>query len=336
MGKSFVACQIIVILLLSACSGRKGTAIEGKFKNISEAECYIFSQQSGQARFDTVRLHKGRFRYEVDVPDTTVLTLQYPNFMQLHIVVPPGKTQKIEGDAADLRTTRVRGCEDNELLTDLRLRMLDKGAGEREQMVEEFIRSYPAALASQVVFERYMLMAEEVDYDACRHLLRRMVEAAPDRMSLRLLNARVSPRLNTAPGKKMPRFEYFTTDSVAVTGSTFEGSPYIVWFWSTWRPEMSSPVRASRDLYRSREGRLRQLNICLDTDTAEFCRQLRKDPLPDLNVCDRRGWDTPLVQDLGIQALPVAVLVDKDGCIVARDLDKDALQTEVEKLLPKT
>ena len=321
-------------LALASCGRHGETSIEASFKNLGDAECYIFSEWMGETRFDTLRLSGGKFTYTYPLADTTILTLQYPNFLQLHFIAAPGQSIRIKGDATHLRATRVTGSRDNELLTEFRFSLFDKSEAEQIQLAEDFIKAHPETVAAQAVFEQYFLKARSLDYTKARHLLRRMQEAAPERPWLKVLSSRLSPMLDHGPGKQFPTFEYTTDDSLTLTNHTFSGKPFVVWFWSSWRQEYLAPVRESRDMLRSRSGKLLSLNICLDTDTAEFHRVMRRDTLEGYNVCDRLGWDTPLAVSFGVSRLPVAALVGADGKVIARDLDREALDAEVAKILP--
>ena len=45
------------------------------------------------------------------------------------------------------------------------------------------------------------------------------------------------------------------------------------------------------------------------------------------------SWQSPLVQSFGVRNLPSTILVDKQGRILARDLELDAIKEKLQELL---
>ena len=45
------------------------------------------------------------------------------------------------------------------------------------------------------------------------------------------------------------------------------------------------------------------------------------------------SWQSPLVQSFGVRTLPSTILVDKQGRILARDLELDAIKEKLQELL---
>ena len=107
------------VLLMSACSSDKNTVvIKGQFKNLKQGELYAFSYSPEWDAFDTIRIDDGSFSFRKKVSDTTIVILQYPNFMQTLVVAIPGKTITVKGNANNLSRIKVEGSEENEQLSD--------------------------------------------------------------------------------------------------------------------------------------------------------------------------------------------------------------------------
>ena len=76
---------------------------------------------------------------------------------------------------------------------------------------------------------------------------------------------------------------------------------------------------------------LSNLNICLDPDTTECRRVIRRDTIGGYNVCDLLTFDSPLVRTFGLRALPSNILVDSRGIIRHRDIPLDKLPETLAK-----
>ena len=50
-------------------------------------------------------------------------------------------------------------------------------------------------------------------------------------------------------------------------------------------------------------------------------------------VCDGQMFQTPVVQQLGLFEMPAIVIVDKQGKIVAREIEQNKVESDIEKFL---
>jgi len=126
----------------------------------------------------------------------------------------------------------------------------------------------------------------------------------------------------TAVGQKMPVFELPNAWGEMLSYSTYEGKNTLVVVWSS-TSEASRKV--TRDLFRKTRNYRRQglsvLMISLDTEAAAWKKAIREDRLPFVHLCDLKGEDSPIVQQLGISHEPLFWIVDSAGVIKGRTRD---------------
>ena len=322
-------------LLLCACGGGGSDLVmKGKFGHLNEGEFYIFSTHPAWQGFDTVHIADGAFEYHCSLSDTMVLTMQFPNYMQMNVVGEPGGKISIKGDANNLLAAKISGSDDNDLLTSFRRSIIGKNPGEQTAEAETFIKEHPASMAAEALLRKYFLEVEKVDYDQIAKLLPMMAKVTPWRTSTRQLNASYSALLRSRKGRKMPSLKAVTLSGDTISEKTLQGKPSVVWYWSTWTGDMEQPVISSRKSLRQWLKDINVVSVCLDTDTAGLVKRLKRDSVPGYKFCDMQGWKSPLVTKLGIHSVPSAILIDKDGKILARDLTETALLEELKKLLP--
>ena len=115
--------------------------------------------------------------------------------------------------------------------------------------------------------------------------------------------------------EKVLPLRFTALDGKRVDAKDWRGRPVIVVFFATW----SAPSKkAFADLRRDSAG-AEFIGISLDSDRRQLDAFLSEQNVKSSIAWDGKGWDSPLVQALGINALPTMWLLDKDG--VLRSLD---------------
>jgi hypothetical protein len=331
--RRFLPLLLLVLLLASCGGGRDRFTLKGSFRHLQDGEFYVYSSDPSWSGFDTVRVEDGEFKYSHELTDTTILTVQYPNFMQMQVVAIPGGTVKIKGDANNLLTARISGNDDNDLLTQFRHSIVRKSPAEVLAMAEAFIKAHPASFASLVLLEKYFVNAERFDIEKINNLLALLHKAVPGRTLVSSLQSRFEPFARTLPGRPLPAFAATTLKGEKVSNATFRGKPLLIWLWSTWGPEQSYSVMQQHATMRPYRGRVGLLNVCLDADTADCRRLIRQDTVPGHVVCDRLSWESPLVRSFGVRRLPTPILVDAAGKVVCRDVDEATVMEKLKTLI---
>ena len=75
-------------------------------------------------------------------------------------------------------------------------------------------------------------------------------------------------------------------------------------------------------------------SISLDRDVSKWQRAIDQDGLIwPYHISDLKGWSSVVSQRYGISSIPHAILIDKDGTVVATHLRGSQLERELKKLL---
>lgn len=325
---------LLLSILLISCGGQRGSvSVEGRFKNLQDGRFFVFSTDPSWGTFDTIRITDGSFSFTHELYDTVLLTVQYPNFLQMPIVAIPGKTIKIKGDASNLLATRISGSKENEELSDFRRSIIKKTPAEINALGEEFIRNNPSSYASMAILEKYFLANPKPNYAQLDTLFNIMMKTAPKRASLQLLYQRSRGLIKCRVGAPLPSFNAVTIDSIKISQATLKDKYSLITLWATWNGDIYASLRLQRQELRPFLKKINIVNISLDADTIETKRFIREDSIPGYHICDRMSWQSPLVQSFGVRNLPSTILVDKQGRILARDLELDAIKGKLQELL---
>lgn len=121
----------------------------------------------------------------------------------------------------------------------------------------------------------------------------------------------------------------------SVSDKSFLGRVTYVDFWASWcgpcRRENPNVVRAWQ-AYKDKGFEV--FSISLDKDVAKWERAIAQDGLLWPNhVSDLKGWNSVAASRYGISSIPHAILIDKDGTVVATHLRGSQLEAQLEQLL---
>lgn len=329
-GHIFTITALLATILLAGCGVPANKfRLNGKFKHIRSADIFIYSDEG----YDTLHVRDGKFRYERELREPKVLTIQYPDFSQRKLIAEPGKVVKFTTDAADLSKTSVKGTDENEALSKFYDEVNGKRPDEVKALAADFVNHNPSMLAAQVVMETFLLNAEQPDARLLLRLIPLLRRSQPHNTSLAVLASRVEPMLKAAPGTQAPAFRVKTWKGVEISNATFAGRYLLISFWASWEYDSFQQIRSLKGVVRPFRDKLGLINVCLDYDYRSFRNTMTRDTLPEYNICDRQAWRTELVRRFGACYVPGNVLISPDGKILARDIKAGDIKARLAKLI---
>lgn len=327
---SYSLATLLLAALAAGCGVSKDKfRLSGKFKHLHSADIYIFSEEGR----DTIRIEGGRFVYEKKTDRPVILTIQYPNFAELKIVAEPGKETRFTADASDLTQTRLSGTEENELLSDFYYATGNKSEKEAKTAAAKFINGNPATLAAEAVFRTYFANDKNADARLSLKLLDVILKNQPHNVSLSNLAGRLRPYLQTAPGNKMPGFEAVSWKGDTISDKDFKGRYLLMYFWASWQYESFQQARGLKKLVSPYRDRIGVVCVNMDYNYNSFLNTIRRDSLPEYNICEKKAWSSSLARLAGLTHLPGNLLVSPEGKIIARDLELADLRRRVSSLM---
>ena len=136
-------------------------------------------------------------------------------------------------------------------------------------------------------------------------------------------------------GKPAPDIELPNPDGKIIKLSSLKGKVVLIDFWASWcgpcRMEMPNVV-AAYNKYKSKGFTV--YSVSLDRDADNWKKSIAAlGMIWENHVSDLKWWQSPVVALYGVQGIPAAFLLDKDGIIVGANLRGPALDEKLAEIL---
>jgi hypothetical protein len=331
--KKVVSLFILILVLVSCGEDNGHFKIEGKLMNLDQGEFYIYSPYGGIDGIDTIKVEGGRFAYEMPCTNENMLMLVFPNFSEQPVFAEPGGSVNIKGDASHLKEMTIKGTKENDLMNKFRQQIVNSSPPETKKFAEQFIKDHPESAVSTYLIRKYFIANNEPDYKKALHLLELIQKNQPKNGMVARMYQQVKKLPNSTIGSSLPAFSAQDINGIYVSSSSLAGSSIgVVTVWASWSFESMNMQRQLKQLQKGSRGKLKLVSICVDATKKDCKETLERDSISWPNICDQQMIDSPVMKTLGLYSVPDNIVI-KNGQIVARDLDTDALLNKVRSLL---
>ena len=312
----------------------KGYTISGEIKKGVGYVTLRTYLKDGNELLDSVWMDKkGRFAFRgyTEKPIPALLSINGKKFYRIYLEpakdmklkINP-KKEKIEFKNAPLTDkwysiVNPQGIEDNEVYL---------------ARLENWSLNNPEDIFSPDIMSSYL--AYRWDYDELYKHLNVLKGEATKCYYYFHLRKREEQLSNISIGKTAPAITNRDTkgNTIDLNRIMRQNKYTLIDFWASWCDECreNTPKFASvREIYKPKGFDI--YTVSLDDNINEWKKAVKEDDISWTNVCDLKKWQSPIVQDYMIKAIPDNVLIDSKGTIVARNLSADELKTKLMDLM---
>ena len=308
--------------LLLSCGADRGTfQIEGEFKGFNQGEFYVYSTDGGIRQLDTISVKGGKFTYQIPLDTTATFILVFPNFSEIPVMAESGALVKIKGDAAHLKEIKVKGTDENELLTGFRLKVSEMMPPEVIKEANQFIKDHPKSLASRYLLNKYFIQSLTPDYIQAYELAKTMQKEVPDDKKLSRLVKQLEGLKDLKDNSKLPKFTSTDIKGKPISSGDLYAKVNVITTWASWNFESMNIQRQLKQMEKEHGvSKLKIVSFCLDASQKECRKAIDRDSITWCNICDERMWETPALTKLGLFKIPDNIVIDDKGKIIAHSL----------------
>ena len=321
------------LFLLASCGeDSKHFKIEGRLLQINQGEFYLYSSDGTINGFDTIKVQGGRFSQEIECDHPAMLTLVFPNFSEQPIFAEPGKSVDIDGDASHLKMLKIKGTEDNELMSDFREQIAASSPPEIKRLATHFIEDHPQSPVSIYLIKKYFIVTPLPDYREVARLLKLMKASQPDNFIISNMLRDAKVLAQSTVGTRLPAFKIKDMKGNSINSNALNRGLVVICTWASWSYPSIDMLRQLHQMQIDKQKSFKLISICVDANKADCNTYLNTNDIKTPNVFTGEMFNTAPLKTLGLQNVPDNIVV-KDGKIVARSLDINSLREKVESLL---
>ena len=323
-----------ILLFLSSCGVDSNKfRLSGRLRNMNQGMFWVYSPDGAIEGIDTIQVHEGRFSYETELRVPATFVVIFPNFSEQPVFAEPGEEVDIKGDASHLKEIIIKGTDDNDAMTELRMDLNELMPPEIPEAVSKFINKNPKSRASRYLLQRYFLADPQANMQQAYVLVSLMLKEDPDDVQLTKWKKELEGLRNGQLNKSLSDFSAKDVKGRNVSPGDLKSKVNVITVWASWNYQSTDIQRRLQMLKKNNGDNLSVVSVCLDADSKKCRQTVERDSIPWKTVCDGRMWQTPMLSKLGIADVPGNLVINDKGTIVARNLNPQKLEEKIQQML---
>lgn len=343
--------------------------ISGELKNLTASELYLtdLSQgQQGKVTDTAIVAEDGSFYFDKPISKPGFYRVQISPEFQVVLPLHPDDEIEIKGDAKNLSSIKTKGSADVERMHEFA--MYNQQVFEKQEALNNEFASIPDATSNDSIINVFRTRYMELE-NAKVEKVKQYIDEDPSLLAnlafMELLDPQQEGNLaymqkvdealakdytgivfydsyhkkltdmgKLALGSLAPEISLPNPEGQTVSLSSLRGNVVLIDFWASWcRPcRVENPnIVAAYQKYKDKGFTV--YGVSLDRTKQAWVNAIKQDNLTWTHVSDLQFWNSVAAKDYGVSGIPFAVLIDKEGKIIGKNLRGKALTDKLEEVL---
>ncbi|MBS1597341.1 MAG: AhpC/TSA family protein [Bacteroidetes bacterium] len=204
-----------------------------------------------------------------------------------------------------------------------------------EKVYGEYFKKNPAAPLALFALNQYAGMGS-INPSIAEPLYKKLAIEQRNTKAGKDLESRIQIAKKTAIGSKALEFSQKDTAGKLISLSSFKGNYVLLNFWASWcgpcREENPGLVKVFHE-YEDKDFKILSVSLDKANGYKNWINAIHADGLSWTHVSDLKFWNNAAARQYGVLMLPQNYLIDKNGVIIATNLEPEALGKKLKILL---
>jgi peroxiredoxin len=293
----------------------------------------------GRAKMDGTQLYLDGGNITVSIPDTITNMVVKGSAAHTDFEALTAAQKPFRNAINDLYAEWVQlGKENNK---EGQEKIIQKREALNAEMLEKankaFIDKNPASPVALYALTQYV--GYDIDADKAEPIFNSLAAHVRAMPSAVAFAEQLEIAKKTSIGKMAMDFTQTDTSGVPVSLSSLRGKYVLIDFWASWcgpcRVENPNVVKVFNQ-YKDKGFTVLGVSLDREGDKDKWMKAIHNDKLTWTHVSDLKFWNNAVAQQYGIKAIPMNLLIDPQGKIIAKNVRGEELGKVVEKAVTKT
>ncbi len=202
-----------------------------------------------------------------------------------------------------------------------------------EKVYGRYFKNNPSAPLALFALNQYAGM--DIDAEKIEPLFQKLAIKQKNTIAGKDFESRIQIAKRTGIGASAPGFSQKDTSGKLVSLSSFKGKYLLLVFWASWcwpcREENPALVKLYHD-FADKDFQILSVSLEKPGAYAAWLNAIHKDGLNWTHVSDLKFWNNAAAREYGVLSLPQNYLIDKEGKIIAKNLEPAELAAKLKTI----